>query len=340
MIKRRYAFLTAVLAGACMVLAGCSSSPSTSSAPSASGGGSSSAGGGKQLSIGFVVGLTSDPYFVTMQAGAEQEAKKLGVKLIWQGSTTTYSPSAEIPFVDSVLAQKPDAFILAATDSKAMVPSVKKAVGLNIPVLTADSTVQDTSDLVTRIAGDNINGGQLAADLLAKAIGGKGQVAMLEGVPGVTPDEDRATGFVNQLKAKYPNIEYVGKQFSNDQPSTAATQAQQLLARYPKLAGVFAVDDTTAQGVVTGLQNINKISSVKVIGYDAEPTSVAALKEDKLVGLIAQQPRKEGELAVKYAVDAARGKTSGIPKVINLPNVTITSGNWKQNQQYFYLSNQ
>lgn len=336
MIKRRYAFLTAVLAGACMVLAGCSSSSSSSATPGAS---SSAANSGKQLSIGFVVGLTSDPYFVTMQAGAEEEAKKLGVKLIWQGSTTTYSPSAEIPFVDSVLAQKPDAFILAATDAKAMVPSVKKAVGLGIPVLTADSTVADTSDLVTRIAGDNVNGGQLAADLLAKAIGEKGQVALLEGVPGVTPDEDRATGFINELK-KYPNIQYVGKQFSNDQPSTAATQAQQLLARYPNLKGIFAIDDTTAQGTVTGLENIKKISAVKVVGYDAEPTSVAALKKGELVGLIAQQPRKEGQLAVEYAVKAAKKDTSGIPKVVNLPNITITSSNWKENQQYFYLSNQ
>jgi ribose transport system substrate-binding protein len=287
------------------------------------------------ITVGFVPSLASDPYFVTMHTGAQEEAKKLGVNLIWSGSTTTYSPSAQIPYVDAVLAKHPSAFVLVATDANAMDPSVQQAVNLHIPVLTADSTVTDTSALDSRIAGNNTNGGQLAAQLLAKSIGDSGQVLMLEGVPGITPDEQRAAAFIQQLK-EYPNITYVGDQFSNDQPATASSLVSQELARYPNLKGIFAIDDTTAEGVVSGLQNQGKLGSVKVVAYDAEPTEVAALEQGKLVGLIAQQPALEGQLAVQYAVDAAEGKTSAIPKVVSLPNVTITTANYKQEEQYFY----
>src|SRR2546428_4186030 len=94
---------------------------------SACGGNPSSSGGGKNLTIGFVPGIASDPFFLAMRLGAEAEAKKLGVKLLWQGAAKEYSPQSEIPFVDSMLVQHIDGLALVATDPHAPQPRRSRA---------------------------------------------------------------------------------------------------------------------------------------------------------------------------------------------------------------------
>ncbi|HUY96704.1 MAG TPA: ABC transporter substrate-binding protein [Verrucomicrobiae bacterium] len=291
----------------------------------------------QKISIGFVVGITSDPYFITMQHGAEAEAKKLGVTLYWEGSTTTYSPTTEIPYVTAVLAKHPNALVLSPTNAQALIPSVRQARNLHIPVLNVDTYVNATSLLVTRIAGNNPAGGTQAAKLLAGAIGDRGQVLLLDSSAGVTSDDLRSHAFVATLKT-FRHITLVGTQYSQDVATNAQTIVQQELSRYPNLKGIFAVDDVTAEGTIAELKALHKLGHVKVISYDAEPAQVAALKADKLVGLIAQQPALEGKLSVMYAVKAAEGKTAGIPKVIQVPNITITFANYKHNEQYFYAA--
>ncbi|HUX14003.1 MAG TPA: ABC transporter substrate-binding protein [Spirochaetia bacterium] len=288
-----------------------------------------------KITVGFVPSLASDPFFLSMQYGAQQEANKLGVKLIWQGASGTYSPSAQLPYVHTVLADKLNSFVLVPTDANALMPAVKQAIGDKIPVITADTTVSDTSVLTSRITGDNVGGGKLAANLLVKAIGGSGQVFVMNGLPGVTTDQLRMQGFRDAL-AGNSGVNDVGFQYSQDQPTHAATVLKDELLRYPNLKGIFCIDDESAIGVIQGLQNLGKLGQIKVVAYDAEPAEVSALEQGKLVALVAQQPAKEGQMAVQYAVDAAKGQTSDIQKSVIIPDVLITAANYKSETQYFY----
>lgn len=287
-----------------------------------------------KMMIGFVPSLASDPFFISMQYGAQQEAKKLGVDLKWQGAMGVYSPSAQLPFVNAVLNQHPSAFVLVPTDANALMPSVKRAIAMKIPVVTADTTVSDTKVLTARVTGDNVGGGALAADLLDKALGGKGDVYVMNGLPGTTTDELRMKGFKQKVKS-YPGLKYLGFQFSKDQPSHAAQVVRDLLLRYPHLKGIFCIDDETAIGVIQGLKNAGKLGSVKVVAYDAEPGEVKALKAGQLIGLIAQQPEKEGRMAVRFAYNAAKGHPPSKKSYI-IPDVLITKDNMASKSQYFY----
>jgi ribose transport system substrate-binding protein len=283
------------------------------------------------------VGITSDPYFITMENGANAEAAKLGVTLDWEGSSTTYSPTTEIPYVDAVLAKHPSALVLSPTNAQALVPEVQTAKKDGVPVICVDTYTNDTSDLVTRIAGDNTAGGQQAAKMLADAVGDTGKVLLLDSSAGVTSDDQRSAAFVSTIQQQFPNITLVGTQYSKDVATNAQTIVQQQLSRYPDLKGIFAVDDVTAEGTIAELQDLGTAGAgVKVISYDAEAAQVTALEQDKLVGLIAQQPALEGKISVDDAVAAAEGKTASIPKVVNVPNITITYANYQQNEQYFY----
>ena len=137
-----------------------------------------------------------------MQAGAVAEAKRLGVNLIWQGSSTEYSAQAELPFVNAVLAQNPKVLILVPCDPVALLPSVQKSIAQGIPVITVDTTVSDQSILTAYITGDNVNGGMQAADTLAAQIGGKGKIFLMSGSPTGTTNVLREQGFMTELAAK------------------------------------------------------------------------------------------------------------------------------------------
>lgn len=302
------------------------------------GGSSTGAGGGgaKQLTIGFVPGIASDPFFKAMQIGAEQKAKEIGVKLLWQGASNEYSPQSQLPFVESMLTQKVDGLILVPTDPDALQPSVTKAQQLGIPVITVDTTVSDQSYLTSHITGDNVDGGKQAAKTLAQQIGGKGQVFLMLGSPTATTNQLRDKGFTEELK-NYPGIQLVGKEYANSQPAQATSAVNTILLKYPNLKGIFAVDGTSGTGTVAALRNANKVGQVKLIGYDAYENEIADLKAGVFTALVAQKPGEEAAMALQYMVDKIDKKnTDQIQKKVVLPNVVITMANIAETGKYQY----
>jgi ribose transport system substrate-binding protein len=305
-------------------------------------GGSSQAGSGddgssaKQLTIGFVPGIASDPFFLAMQIGAEAKAKELGIKLLWQGAPDEYSPQSQIPFVDSMLTQKVDGLVLVPTDPDALQPSVTKAQALKIPVVTVDTTVTDKSYLTAAITGDNVDGGQQAAKTLAEQIGDSGQVFLMSGSPTATTNQLREKGFIEELK-KHPNIQLVGKEYANSQPAKATSAVNTILLKYPNLKGIFAVDGTSGTGTVAALRNADKAGKVKLIGYDAYENQVADLKAGVFSALVAQKPGDEAALALQDLVDTIRKQdTDKIQKDVVLPNVVMTNDNLAETGKYQY----
>lgn len=301
--------------------------------------GSNAGGGGKELTIGFVPGIASDPFFLAMRLGAEAEAKKLGVRLMWQGAANEYSPQSEIPFVDAMLVQHVDGLALVPTDADALQPSVSRAQALHIPVVTVDTTVTDKSYLTSAITGDNNDGGKLAAQTLAQQIGDSGEVFLMSGSPTATTNQLREKGFADEIK-NHPNITLVGKAYANSQPAKATSEINNALLKYPHLKGIFAVDGTSGTGAVAALRNAGKVGTVKLIGYDAYHNEVADLQAGVFSALIAQKPGDEAALALDYLVDTIRGQnTASINKNVVLPNVAITMENFAQTSKYEYPSN-
>lgn len=297
-------------------------------------------GGGKNPSdvvIGFVPGTTSDPFFKAMQLGAQQEATKEGVKLLWQGSGQAYSPQAQLPFVDGVLAQNPDAFVFCPTDPKSMQASVTKAQAQKVPVVTVDTTVADQDYLTSFITGDNVAGGKQAADTLAQQINNTGKVFVMLSSPTTTTNVQRLQGFSDELKAQYPNIHIIGTAYSQSQPAVATSAINTALLANPDMAGIFAIDGTSGTGAVAALQNQHAVGKVKLVGYDAYQTQVDDLKRGVYTALIAQQPGQEGALAVQFAVAKATGKgTDAIKKDVVIPSIVMTRDNLAQTEKNTY----
>jgi len=324
-MSRKYVGLATGVAAAAavtMVVAGCSSS-------SSSGGGSGSSTGtsasGKNLEL--VVGTKSDDFYVTMECGAEAEAKALGVKLTVTGPAD-FSASEQAPILNAVAVSKPDALIVAPTDASALNPELTRISGEGVKMVFVDTTTSDPSVAVSHITSNNVAGGALAADSLAKAIGGKGTVAVIDVNPGISTTDQRIQGFAQEMKAKYPGITVLSTQYDNDSSSTAATQVAGDITAHPNLSGVFATNVLSAQGAATGVQHAGRSGKVKVATFDADPQQMQALTQNVIQLAVAQSPYLEGQDGVEQAVNALTGKP--VTADIGTPLVAITQQNMNQ----------
>ncbi|MGH3246687.1 MAG: ABC transporter substrate-binding protein [Trebonia sp.] len=318
----------AVVIAAALSACSSSSSSSSSSSPAATGGASSSSGSaaaaGKAYNLELVVGTKSDDFYVTMECGAMAEAKTLGVNLTVTGPAD-FSASEQAPILNAVAATKPDALIVAPTDTSALNPELTRIGGEGVKLVFVDTTTSNPSVAVSHITSDNTGGGKLAADSLAGQIGGKGTVAVINVNPGISTTDARIAGFNAEMKAKYPNITVLGTQYDNDSSATAASQVAADIAAHPNLSGVFATNVLSAQGAATGVQHAGRAGKVKVATFDAEPQQIAALKSNTIQLAIAQSPYLEGQDGVEQAVNALSGKP--VTANIGTPLVAITQKN-------------
>jgi ribose transport system substrate-binding protein len=323
---------------AAIAIAGCGSSNSSSSSSAGSGSSSSSSssssgGGSGSKSLALIQGTKADNFYVTMACGAKAEAQKLGYSMNVQGPADFAAPE-QIPIVNSITAQKPGAVLIAPTDTQALIAPMKQMKSAGIKVVQVDTTVNDKTIASASISSDNLQGGAKAADELAKLVGSKGSVVVMNEQPGVSTTEQRIQGFIQEIK-KFPNIKVLKTQYVGDNPTKAAQAITSLYAANPDLSGVFATNVLVAQGVDTGLKTTGAAKKVKIVGYDADPTQVSDLKSGVVEALVAQEPYQEGVDGVQQAVNALTGKPT---KSILTGLEVLTKDNLAQMSKFVYQS--
>src|SRR5918997_6332740 len=240
-----------------------------------------------------------------MNCGAKAEAKKLGYSLDFQGPDQ-FDAALQTPVVSGVTAKKPDGVLIAPTDTKAMYAPIKQLADNGSKVVLVDTTLDQPDMAVSQIASDNIGGGKEAAKALAELMGGSGKVFVVNVKPGISTTDQRGQGFEEEAKAL--GLEYLGQDFSNDQPEKAAAIVKAQLAKNPDLKGIFATNLFSAEGAASGLREAGKLDQVKIVGFDAGPKQVKDLEEGTVQALIAQKPADIGRQGVEQAVKALKGE--------------------------------
>ena len=293
------------------------------------GGGGGGGGGSKSMTL--IAGVKGDEFYITMNCGAQEEAKKLGVSLDFQGPNE-FDAAQQTPIVNAVAAKKPDAILVAPTDTKAMYAPIKQAADAGSKIVLVDTTLEDSSLAVSQIASDNEGGGRSAAETLSELIGGQGKVFVVNVKPGISTTDARAEGF--EAGAKEAGLDYIGQEYSQDEPARAASIVKSILAKNPDLKGIFATNLFSAEGAASGLREAGKLGDVKIVGFDAGPKQVEDLKEGLVQALIAQRPAQIGALGVQQAVNALDDKP--VKEKIGTGFVSITKDNLDQNQDALY----
>ena len=297
----KHIFSTMLVIFLAIVITGCSGSGSTST------GGTSTGSGNSNLKIIVVPKTLGSSYWDVVQQGAQCAASKLqNVNIVWDGTTAETDVSGQISLLQNYITQKPNGIIYAATDAKALVQVSNQATQQSIPVENIDSGTSPQPGNVPLFATDNTASAAKAADLLGTALGGTGNIAVIEFVKGSATNDERVNGFKTELAAKYPNIHIVADQQSNSDVNTALSVTQDILSKYPKLNGIFAANDQSAQGAAGAVKAAGLKGKVKIVGWDASTTTIADLQSGIISNLVLQNPFKMGYDSVKAMVNQIR----------------------------------
>ena len=272
------------------------------------------------IKIGFLAGV-QDPFYFTMQRGAAQAAADLGVELVVQ-IPDNWNATVQTPMLEAMVARGDlDFLFLAPVDKEAMVAPLQNAQDAGLPLLTVDTFIGDGNYFdgpvtfpLSYIGSDNVRGGLIACEALAKSIGEAGKVYIQNVKPGISTTDQREEGCKQALE-NYPDIELVGVDYNDDDPSKAQAQVEATLQRVPDLAGIFGTNVFSAQGAGQVVQNQGLGEQVAVVAFDATETAIEMLRSGVVDLVIAQKPADMGYFAVLMANAYLDGVTSIPPRI-------------------------
>jgi ribose transport system substrate-binding protein len=262
----------------------------------------------------------ADLFFVTIHAGANDAARKMGVALLWNGPDHETDYGRQIQIVDAMITQRVDGLAISATDDRALVGPLLRVRQAGIPITVFDSAV-NIDDYVSLVATDNYAAGCRAAQLLGEGLGGSRKVAMLMQKPGGTSTTLREQGFEATLAKDHPDLRIVAKQFGMGDRAQSMSIAENILTAHPDLAGLFASSEASSIGSIRAIRSRNLSGKVRLVTFDVSETHVEALRDGTAYVMMVQDAFRIGFEAVKSLAEKLSGATP--LKKIDIPARTV-----------------
>ena len=272
--------------------------------------------------IAVVLKALDSEFWLSVRAGAEAAAKENpGVKLTVLAPDREINVQNQVQIVEDVVTQGADALVISPSGSKELIPAMEHAHKAGIPVVVID-TNSPFEKKVTFVGTDNITGGKLAGNFIAKELNGKGKVAIITGIMGHATAMEREQGADAAFKA-YPDIEVVSRLTANWERSTAMTVMENILSTHPDLAAVFCANDSMALGAFEAVRA--EKAKVIIVGFDANTEAVEQVKKGNLAATVAQNSFNIGKMGVESAIKALNGEK--LPDHIDTGTILVTREN-------------
>lgn len=286
-----------------------------------------------RLRIAVIPKGTSHEFWKAVELGARKaDADFDDVEVVFKGPAGEGDAAQQIQVVESFIADGYSGICLAPLDARALESPVRLAIGAGIPVVIFDSGLASADvPIVSYVATDNYRGGQLAGELLAKLLGGQGEVLLLPYAIGSESTEQRERGFLEAIE-KFPDLAVLAKDKHGgpDEP-TAVQVSENLLATYgDQVDGVFCSNESNVSGMLSALQRDPRglAGRVKVVGFDSSANILRALEAKVLHATVLQDPVAMGYLAVKTLRAHLRGES--VAKRIPTGETLATQDNWRE----------
>ncbi len=279
------------------------------------------------LTIAVVPKGTTHDFWKSVHAGAKAAEKEfvaagVKVKTIWKGPLKEDDRTSQIDVVQGFTTKGVSGIVLAPLDAQALVAPVEMAVGQGIPVVIIDSALK--SDKITSfVATDNKAGGKAGGKLLAERTNGQAKAILLRYLVGSASTMEREAGFLEAVAA-VPGITVLSSdQHAGATRESALNAAQNLVGKWGNgMTAVFTPNEPSTVGMALALKEAGLAGKVIHVGFDASEPLIAALKEDRIAGLVVQDPWRMGYLGVKQCVNALRGEK--VDKQVDTPVRLIT----------------
>ena len=267
--------------------------------------------------IGFCMTL-DHPYWQNMRLGSIDEGRKLGAEVIIMNAKE--DPVLQIQQIQELIAKRVDLACVVPMKREPLVAGVRALNEARIPVIIVNREVDEGCDYLCYTGTDTYAGAVTSAEILMKAVGGKGGIVELHQHLGTGPQLARSQALQDVLK-KYPDVRLLGRAPHDGDRGKAIQETQVWLGRFPDLRGIYAHGDNFAIAAADACIQAGR-NDVAVVGMGGSQEAIEAIREGRLTGTSFQQPEEEGRSAVRLAVRYLKGEKLEARYMIPCPAIT------------------
>ena len=279
---------------------------------------------------GVLLKTLSNPFWGAMEQGIKDGAKEAGVEYFMQAVESDQAAEPQLNTCNTMLERKPKVMITAAINSTILLPCLKRANEMGIPVVDLDANLDHAIaakagvKIAFTIGSDNVAAGGQGADWLADKLGkdAKGSVLVIEGLSGNITGQKRAQGFKDELAKQAPGLKVAASLPGDWDRQKAANITNDIMTRNADLVAIFCANDTMALGAVESAYAAGKGDKITIIGVDGNVDAVKSINAGRLGASVAQLPYLVGKQAVAKAKAVLAG--SKVDEFTYVPTLVLT----------------
>jgi fructose transport system substrate-binding protein len=297
--RRGRALVVAAPAVLVLALAGCGDSS-----------GSSGGSGSDQVVVGLITKTETNPFFVKMKEGAEKEAQAKGAKLLTAAGKFDGDNAGQVTAIENMVAAGAKGILITPSDTKAIIPAIKKARDKGVLVIALDTPTDPQSGVDALFATNNFTAGELIGKYAKAVQGDKAvKIATLDLAPGITVGVLRHNGFLQGYGIKEGDPSISCTQYTAGDQAKGQAAMETCLQKDPGINLVYTINEPAALGAYTALQAAGKEKDVLIVSVDGGCTGTKAVQDGKIAATSQQYPLKMAERGVDAVVDFAKNGT-------------------------------
>lgn len=265
------------------------------------------------------------PFFVHMMKELKSEADTLGVATVESdGQNSAPKQTAD---VEAAVIQGLSGIVISPSDVNAMAPALQTAVENGVPVVTIDRRVDGVPDILAHVGADNVIGGEAQGKLIMELFPDGARIVNLQGQPGASPAIDRNQGVHNVLDG-HDQYEFIVEQTANFARDQGLSITESILAGLDSPPDVIvAANDDMALGAAEAVKAANLADQVKILGFDALPEALAAVRDGVLTATVEQFPGGQSRQAMQIMVEHLQTGEAPKDELVLLQPIAITIDN-------------
>lgn len=268
---------------------------------------------GMNARLGAIESTLSNPFWITMEEGYRDAAKEYGVTIDVQATATETDLAGQLDILKQMIGKQYDAVSVSPLTEQNLLLGVVEANKSGVKIVTVGNGVNREAleklggRIDVHVTTDFRMQGELGAEYIVGRTGGKGKVAVIEGIPGATQSEARKNGAVEAFKKA--GMEVLAVQAANFDRRQAYDLAAALIDANPDLAGIACGNDVMALGAVEALKRKGMKDKVVVVGVDFIEEAKASIERGELDATVAMSPYLLGKAGTILSLKALRGDT-------------------------------
>jgi ABC-type sugar transport system substrate-binding protein len=277
------------------------------------------------VKLGFITKFPVDFFFTLENAAKKWDKAQPGAKVLFAQGKSGTDDAGEIAAIQNLVAQGVKGIAITPT-SAAVVPALNKARKAGVKIVLMDNDIPSWKGKTSVVATNNFKGGVLAGKYLATKLKAGDTLGILQGVPGVPALDARVSGMLAGLGAMRSQIKVVSKLRTDCDQTKGAAAAQTMLTANQNLTAIYGACGPPILGAIQSVKNAGiDPGGIMLVGFDAGPDEIAAIKAGTETASVAQFPAKIGSLGIATLYNAVKGKT--VPKNVDTGTALVTKAN-------------